>query len=77
MQCLFSDTGSDPQKPIRYIATVETSKQRVFQFLNVTLLPDIGLVALASDQAFHLGVLQSRPRLEWTLRAGGWLGIGE
>jgi hypothetical protein len=60
----------------RYIATTETSKHRVFQFVDVDVLPDHMVIAIGSDDAFHLGVLQSRMHLEWTLRAGGWLGFG-
>ena len=60
----------------RYIATVETAKHRTFQFLDGTILPDNMLVAIGSDDAFHLGVLSSRPHVTWALRAGGWLGVG-
>jgi hypothetical protein len=60
----------------RYIATVETAKHRVFQFLDAEILPDNMLVAIASADAFHLGVLSSHPHVTWALRAGGWLGIG-
>jgi hypothetical protein len=60
----------------RYIATVETSKHRIFQFLDAEILPDNMIVAFGSDDAFHLGVLQSKIHLEWTLRTGGWLGFG-
>ena len=60
----------------RYIATVETAKHRIFHFLEAEILPDNMLVAMGSDDAFHLGVLQSRIHTEWALRAGGWLGIG-
>jgi hypothetical protein len=60
----------------RYIVTVETMKHRVFQFLNGSILPDNMLVAIASNDAFHLGVLSSRIHVTWSLRAGGWLGIG-
>ncbi len=60
----------------RYIATVETAKHRVFQFLDAAILPDNMLVAIGSDDAFHLGVLSSRAHVEWSLRAGGWLGVG-
>lgn len=60
----------------RYIATVETSKHRIFQFLDAEILPDNMIVAIGSDDAFHLGVLQSQIHLEWTLRTGGWLGFG-
>jgi hypothetical protein len=60
----------------RYIATVETTKHRVFQFLDIGILPDHMLIAIGSDDAFHLGVLASRLHVVWALRAGGWLGVG-
>ena len=60
----------------RYIATVETSKHRIFQFLEAAILPDNMVVAIGSDDAFHLGVLQSSIHAEWALQAGGWLGVG-
>jgi SAM-dependent methyltransferase len=60
----------------RYIATVETTKHRVFQFLDAAILPDNMLVAIGSDDAFHLGVLSSRIHGGWAIRAGGWLGMG-
>jgi SAM-dependent methyltransferase len=60
----------------RYIATVETAKHRVFQFLDASILPDNMLVAVGLSDAFHLGVLSSRFHAIWALRAGGWLGIG-
>jgi hypothetical protein len=60
----------------RYVATVETTKHRVFQFLEAEVLPDNMLVAIATDDAFHLGVLSSRIHAVWALRAGGWLGVG-
>lgn len=60
----------------RYIATVETTKHRVFQFLSVKIIPDHMLIAIGSDDAFHLGVLSSRIHATWALRAGGWLGVG-
>ncbi|MDF2620610.1 MAG: hypothetical protein K0S00_3269 [Xanthobacteraceae bacterium] len=60
----------------RYVATVETSKHRVFQFLPEDIVPDNMLVCIASEDAFVLGVLSSRTHVVWALRAGGWLGIG-
>jgi hypothetical protein len=60
----------------RYIATVETAKHRVFQFLDAGVTPDNMIVAIASDDAFLLGVLTSRIHTLWALRAGGWLGVG-
>lgn len=60
----------------RYIATVETTKHRVFQFLDTSILPDNMLVAVASDDPHVLGVLSSHLHGVWALRAGGWLGVG-
>lgn len=60
----------------RYIATVETSKHRVFQFLDASILPDNMLVCMGLDDAYYLGVLSSRLHVAWALRAGGWLGVG-
>jgi hypothetical protein len=57
----------------RYIATVETTKHRVFQFMDNTILPDHMLIAIGSDDAFHLGVLSSRFHVIWTRAAGGTL----
>ncbi|WP_424894579.1 DNA methyltransferase [Tepidimonas sp. HKU79] len=60
----------------RYIATVETAKHRLFQFLDAAILPDNMLIAIASDDAFHLGVLSSRVHATWALATGGRLGMG-
>lgn len=60
----------------RYIATVETAKHRVFQFLDINVLPDNKLVAIALSDALHLGVLSSRVHGAWALAAGSWLGVG-
>ncbi len=57
----------------RYIATVETAKHRTFQFLDASILPDNMLVAIASDEAFHLGVLSSQAHVAWALAKGGTL----
>ena len=57
----------------RYIATVETAKHRTFQFLDASVLPDHMLIAIASADALHLGVLSSEVHVEWALAAGGTL----
>lgn len=57
----------------RYIATVETAKHRVFQFLDAAILPDNMLVATALDDAYFLGILSSRIHLVWARAAGGTL----
>ncbi len=60
----------------RYIATVETTKHRTFQFLPADVIPDNMLVCVASSDAYVLGVLSSSIHVTWALRAGGWLGVG-
>ena len=60
----------------RYIATVETAKHRTFQFLDAWILPDNKLVAIALDDALHLGVLSSQLHVDWALATGSWLGVG-
>jgi hypothetical protein len=57
----------------RFIATVETSKHRFFQFLDASILPDNMLVNIAHDDAYVLGVLSSRVHVIWALAQGGTL----
>lgn len=60
----------------RYIATVETMKHRVFQFLDAGVLPDNKLINFALDDALYLGILSSRLHVAWAMAAGSWLGVG-
>ena len=48
----------------------------MFQFIEGDILPNHEVVAIASDSAYHLGVLSSRIHTEWSSQAGGWLGVG-
>jgi hypothetical protein len=57
----------------RYIATVETSKFRTFQFLDAEVIPDNMLVVIADDRAETLGILSSRIHTIWSGKAGGTL----
>jgi len=57
----------------RYIATVETAKHRVFQFLDNAIVPDNMLVCVATTSAFHLGILSSKAHRAWARFAGGSL----
>ena len=50
----------------RYIATAETAKHRIFVFVDASVLPDNKLVALAFEDAYHLGILMSFVHLTWT-----------
>lgn len=60
----------------RYIATVETTKHRVFQFVDMQIVPDHMLVTIAIDDAAYLSALSSRIHITWALAAGGRLGVG-
>ncbi len=57
----------------RYIATVETSKHRYFQFLDSSIVPEHKLVVVAVSDAFILGVLGSRIHVTYALRSGSTL----
>lgn len=57
----------------RYIATVETSKHRTFQFIDGEVLPDNRLVCFALSDAAHLAVLSSSLHVGWSLATGGTL----
>jgi hypothetical protein len=57
----------------RYIATVETTKHRVFQFLDASIKPEHVLIVTGLDDAFHLGVLSSRIHIIYALASGGTL----
>ena len=57
----------------RFIATGQVSKHRTFQWLDSNILPDDKLIAIASADALHLGVLSSRVHVSWALASGGLL----
>lgn len=57
----------------RYIATPETAKHRIFQFVEASTIPDHTVYAVASSDAFVLGVLSSRIHQVWARCAGGTL----
>lgn len=60
----------------RYVATIETTKHRIFQFVDASVLPDNMLIAIAKADAYPAGVLSSRIHVQWALAAGGRLGVG-
>lgn len=78
---LFGEARSELRKALagvnRYIATIETAKHRVFQFLPMSILPDNKLACIALDDAYHLGVLSSRFHVPWAIASGGRLGMGD
>ena len=74
---IFGEPRSDLRPALeslpRYIATVETAKHRIFEFLDASILPDNRLIVFSTDEACLLGVLSSRIHIEWSLRSGGTL----
>jgi hypothetical protein len=57
----------------RYIATVETAKHRVFQFLDASILPDNMIVVIADADAATAAVLSSRVHACWSAFSGATL----
>ena len=57
----------------RYIGTVDTSTNRVFEFIDSEILVDDGVVIVATAAAEVLAILSSRIHVLFSLRAGGWL----
>ncbi|EIL95029.1 MULTISPECIES: class I SAM-dependent DNA methyltransferase [Rhodanobacter] len=74
---IFAEPRSEMRKALagltRYIATVETAKHRVFQFLSAEILPDQKLRVIASDDALHLAVCSSEPHVAWAKANGSTL----
>jgi hypothetical protein len=61
----------------RYIVTSETSKHRIFRFVEAGgTIVDGSVIVVASDDAFVLGVLSSKIHRSWAERAGGRQGAG-
>ncbi|MGQ0444330.1 MAG: class I SAM-dependent DNA methyltransferase [Beijerinckiaceae bacterium] len=61
----------------RYVATIETAKHRVFQFLDASILPDNKLICVALADAFHLGVLFSKIHFHWYIANSAKIGMYE
>jgi len=74
---MFGRSNTDLREALgglpRYIATPMTAKHRFFTFLDAEILPDQGLIAIASAEAFVLGVLSSSSHVNWAYAAGGTL----
>lgn len=60
----------------RIIITGETSRHRFFEFFSTNTIADNMLRIIASDDAYHLGVLSSHIHTIFSLRKGGWIGAG-
>lgn len=60
----------------RFVVTPYTAKFRPFLFISGDTIPDAMAYAVASDDAYLLGVLSSRIHALWALTTGGRLGVG-
>jgi hypothetical protein len=60
----------------RYIGTVDTARHRVFQFIEANVIVDDKIVVVASDDPALLAVLSSSTHVQWSIRVGGRLGVG-
>ena len=60
----------------RFIATPRVAKHRMFVWVPARLLPDTRLVAVARDDDTTFGILHSKFHELWSLRLGGWHGVG-
>jgi type II restriction/modification system DNA methylase subunit YeeA len=60
----------------QYIATPRIAKHRIFVLIPAQTVPDSQVVAVARDDYYFLGVLQSKVHELWALRKGTWLGVG-
>jgi hypothetical protein len=60
----------------RLIVTGETSKYRFFEFFSANTIADNMIRVIASDDAYDLGVLSSHIHTIFSLRKGGWMGVG-
>ncbi|HEV2335745.1 MAG TPA: DNA methyltransferase [Stellaceae bacterium] len=60
----------------RVVATPRVAKHRFFVWIAVQVLPDSRVNAVARDDDVTFGVLQSGFHEAWSLRLGGWHGVG-
>ena len=60
----------------RFIATPRVARYRVFVWLPTTTIPDSRLNVIARDDDLFFGLLHSQYHEAWSLRLGGWHGVG-
>lgn len=59
----------------RFIATTETTKFRVFQFIDSAAVTDHMIVGIALEDYFSLGVLSSSTHYYWKMAKCGMMGV--
>jgi hypothetical protein len=60
----------------KFVVTPETSRHRIFSFLEGSTRADNKLVGFGSADAYMLAVLSSHIHCCWAAATGGWLGVG-
>jgi type II restriction/modification system DNA methylase subunit YeeA len=70
------DLSSATQGLSRVILTPRVSKHRFFVWGAARVLPDSRVNAITRDDDVIFGILQSRFHEAWSLRLGGWHGVG-
>ncbi|MEA5620560.1 DNA methyltransferase [Cronbergia sp. UHCC 0137] len=71
---LFGENAPKLRKAIeginRFIVTPDTSKFKPFTFVNASVIPDVQLYSVVSDDAWILGVLESSIHQTWVFEVG-------
>ena len=60
----------------KYILTPMTSKHRLFFYEDKDVLADQGVIVLGMSNASMLAILSSSTHIKYSIRAGGWMGVG-
>jgi hypothetical protein len=60
----------------KFIATTRTAKFRIFQFIDAGVRAESKIVAICSEESFHLAILSSTVHIVFATSVGGWLGVG-
>jgi hypothetical protein len=60
----------------RFIATAETSRHRLFVFLEASEAPDQKIRVIAASNSAILTACSSRLHVVWSFALGGWQGVG-
>jgi len=77
---IFAEPRREMRKALngleRYIATTETAKHRIFQFVGRSVLADQKIRVIALQEAWQLAVVSSRIHECFSLAKGNWQGVG-
>lgn len=67
---------ANPTPHARYIVTPRVAKHRIFIWVDMDVLPDSRIIAIARDDDYFFGVLHSRIHEIWSLKTASWHGVG-